>query len=1283
MLIKKKMTSVLNLLAIGTVIVGCAKEVPYESLYKEPEVLSIKDSFLVEENGKKVEYLYIPTTSKIPKFASGRAFYDGNHKIVFFKFAEDGLEVWEKEKENSGSSNDMNDSLVMTIPGTYIDYRCREDKYGECTNTEETVSDVEWHQKKFFKPDFSGVRIKEVNTISLWGSVASDSCVSKGEAGLTFSEISKGVLNFEIENAYTVAQTGDCFERMGIERVEQFSELSFKAREFYSFIRLSNVVSKNYEKFNYIKDNHSKFGFFKGYESKIGEFHDFGRPVEKYYMNRWNNKTADGGPRVLRFHLSDSFNNTKMSINKVLKERTFQVAERINDALIKSNSNLRLEIVEPSGKRPGDIRNNMVVLIEDPIQTGLLGYAPSVTNPRTGEIVKSHINMYGGVLKSFSSWVWSEMVDLSRELKNKKLAKVGHEGMASDASEHSHVKSIIASGNHSLSTSNKDFSFKVTAQSHDHNFDGKEEVLKRLAERNMKRDPKETPLYLKKLGKENARLQKKLKEHNDFLKDLAKNNAYHKDLVNIAGIAKNIYPGIDKIKGVMTRDGVLKEWDTLTIKQKRAAEKIIVPLFYTSTLIHEFGHALGLRHNFAGSFDKDNYYSKEEADELGLEVHAPYSSIMDYGFTSLNDLLSFGKYDIAALRYGYAQEVEMKNGEIVKVGEKAIDSIAQKGKRFVEAANSLRMQLVTDFSKKIIAEEQRNVTVDEIKEMLASNQEYQLAQAEADANSLREFDFCTDENEGLSLSCQAGDEGSSLKEVVQHKIDRYNRYYHYRNFRRGKKRFSQYDDETYLIARYREFQNIRSVMEQYTFFEDIFSSKQMVTGCSDLAAFLYPICERINDIIGATDIAGRFFLNVAKTPEKSCLVINKTPDTPLSIVGVFPLAPMSETINNRVGYYPQTCFDNNIIEYLGDKNTGDLPIAEVGKFLNNIKDNSDSLIQYSSDISIRGVGVDRIMAILALTQRYGQRENYYRGFANHPKFSDEIDNILAHMTLGTPLKKAVPFKTVTNEEVPYPYEIRNEEVNGVDEVFSWARSFLGLNSEGLTKLGKPFLKIAKKYSYTANNEFRKSAMALSNKYSIFKNDAHSIALDSEKFTLLKTGDDGVSYYAHRKLTPMAFSLVNVQEKVTKLSTFKKDLIKRVINRRQNLRKNPIAPSSFDKLQKSAFKLMKKDLLDAILYAVRSKIPLDPTRILSIVGGNQELADLTMAVYTKGEAYIVTILDAKKNVDKIPPAGASAAENILYKDFALETLIDFDSGQMKARLQVGLDSLEIMPAYKAY
>src|SRR5690606_27811965 len=89
----------------------------------------------------------------------------------------------------------------------------------------------------------------------------------------------------------------------------------------------------------------------------------------------------------------------------------------------------------------------------------------------------------------------------------------------------------------------------------------------------------------------------------------AENNAYGKEFFPIAGTVKALYPGIKEIAGVQNTDGTLKRWKELSREQRKAAENIMIPHAYTTTLVHEFGHALGLRHNFTGSFDADNFYT--------------------------------------------------------------------------------------------------------------------------------------------------------------------------------------------------------------------------------------------------------------------------------------------------------------------------------------------------------------------------------------------------------------------------------------------------------------------------------------------------------------------------------------------------------------------------------------------------------------------------------------------------------------------------------------------------
>ncbi|MGC4113930.1 MAG: hypothetical protein QM765_04590 [Myxococcales bacterium] len=123
--------------------------------------------------------------------------------------------------------------------------------------------------------------------------------------------------------------------------------------------------------------------------------------------------------------------------------------------------------------------------------------------------------------------------------------------------------------------------------------------------------------------------------------------------------------------------------------------------FNKGVLAHELGHSMGLRHNFAASFDSLNYatgywqlrtkngtvntpcadgatdgsscigprwkdpVSQDEID--GNIGHYATTSVMDYPGDSNQDMLVAGKYDRAAVRFGYGQAVDVWAGKDLSV----------------------------------------------------------------------------------------------------------------------------------------------------------------------------------------------------------------------------------------------------------------------------------------------------------------------------------------------------------------------------------------------------------------------------------------------------------------------------------------------------------------------------------------------------------------------------------------------------------------------------------------
>src|SRR5262249_51113012 len=84
---------------------------------------------------------------------------------------------------------------------------------------------------------------------------------------------------------------------------------------------------------------------------------------------------------------------------------------------------------------------------------------------------------------------------------------------------------------------------------------------------------------------------------------------------------------------------------------------------------HEVGHTMGLRHNFAASTDAlnydDEYWNIRAMDDPDtwesdhkLSEYA-YASVMDYGSRFNSDIHGLGKYDTAAIRFGYGQMIDL------------------------------------------------------------------------------------------------------------------------------------------------------------------------------------------------------------------------------------------------------------------------------------------------------------------------------------------------------------------------------------------------------------------------------------------------------------------------------------------------------------------------------------------------------------------------------------------------------------------------------------------------
>jgi hypothetical protein len=1202
------------------------------------------------------DFLYVPMTMGTPREVKmADPFYQGSEKIVKMKWSNKGLEIYEMDPDKRFESNPLNSAPVLTIKGEFASFTCDEDVHGECGKKVGLDDKITNDKKDLFYPNLENLQVDEVNSLDLF-TVSSGGCVQKTGTKLVSYQIDNDTINIELEKKFKLATDFSCIFDNYLLDTEGLSGLrlnGFNVRYFYSVKRLSKVASSNYQAVNYPKSEHSIFGFFKTKSSKLDDIFDTSRKKTKYFLNRWNPKN-----KVVKYVLSDSFNKKQ---NKMFKDATYASFKRINQGLKKANSPIKLKLVEPNGSKAGDLGVNMIVLIDDPLSNGLLGYGPTVTNPRTGEIVQGHVNMYSGVLKTMTRRVWNEMRDLSIKQKEKTNALNGG-GIAPAVS--STTPTAPSNGPETRSLLNglgikaklhKTTIAKEAKFSHAHSdFPHELSTVLKIKQKELLRLKKdvEVPSRIKFSDIETPEGRKKIYEQR--LERYAKNNAYPAEEFNIAGTAKHFIPQILTIGGVLDKNGILKEWEQLRKAQKRIASKIITLFAYNSTLIHEVGHNLGLRHNFSGSTDKDNFYNQKEAEEMGLTNIPAYSSIMDYSFSELNQLQALGSYDIAALRFAYAREFE------------AVKTLKADGTRSGNPVPLSNTETITLAKEK--AEEIKSL-IDQAKDE-GDMDRAKLLQKQYDRIAPHSYSFCTDGNAGLSTLCNRFDEGTTLVEIAKHRIERYNDNYKYRNRRDKRDDFTSYGLQGYLFARHREFSAIRQIYEEFERFQNIFGLDLMVSGCSadQLKDPQYTsICTMVNDRRDAALLVGQFFVDILKTPDHICLV--QTEATPKPKMELVKLNKLYEDVQYTIDYVPSTCFDKAIQEKI--KPAGQVVIAEAGRFLNGIKSNSPEH-EYQSDRDVRGVWIDKLLAMRFIHERIagaGSVETYHNNLMDHPEISTLVEEYINHIVLQTPLESPLPLINQAGVEFPYPYEIdANYVIHGTNDSLRFLRYYFDLPVSGKARLIPTLLKQIPNVGYVKDIDTFESSFEDVNYVTVRKRDI-DFPYKSDAITYWLNPDDEIIYGATKKNT-LAFAMLNLIDTDKKMSSIDTAAIDRAIDSKKNV----AMPGGLTPEQVVGWEIGNQ-VLEMLLPLAQSGAVLDEQLVINAFGA--ELAKKVMLVYAMGADAITEMIAINSNAELIVPNGTPKEEAFLYTQ-SMEVLNAAKSGVLKSISDNYKKSLMFLP-----
>jgi hypothetical protein len=790
-------------------ISGCTKETPFEEAPK----FDVENKSLINED----EYIFTASTGQMSRTSpESRPYAFAESKRVRLQMTEDHLQVLETEKDARFKDNSTNDKLVIAIPIKHVDFACAKDSFGECSNKEIEDTKKSWKEKRNFYPlaketrsaqeDLLPINFQFLESPENLADSSGDS--SSRQMQKCFTEFSSQLKSFSLEtDALNVTVTRHYkVDIRCLRGIDSLSDTTVSADFHYSMVKVKSITTPHYSIVSYPSEDQNTFGFFQTERSLLDAGNEATESGKISMMNRWNPQRKE-----IVFHLTDNFYEKR---NQLVLGLTVETVKSLNQGLKEAGVGFEIKISDEKGKSPNDIRNSMIVLVEDPVAAGLLGYGPQTEDPLTGEIVSARTVMFLGTAIQSIRRTYEELMNHRRNAQalEQNISSAGSAPQAETNVEKAEKTSL--------------FLTKAARQS----------FLPELDLNQKKLDL--APNKILNLNADFIRTSLK-----DYTKNSTRRDSFETALEKYRYLKESKH-----CEFTLPHDSVLSEispqvlasleefgqpWETLTQDQKNKVISLILPSIWIPTLIHELGHNLGLRHNFTGSEDKDNFFTDEELASKGLNRKIPSSSVMEY-IEDVRALPVLGKYDLAALRFGYLRKVESKDGS------------------YIQVPNTLSQ--IPEIEKK----------------------------------KMKKFEFCTDEHTGINAGCRRFDLGTSNVEIVQNLIDQYEKFYSIRNLRRGRAHFSLVDDIAYASRIRSQFRDLRLMFEVN---ERIAKNFRI-----PYEAEVWTKNESLRDLRSAAVLAGEFLIRVASTPDLTCVFAKADkPETPAVIERLAVIAPKKDS----------------------------------------------------------------------------------------------------------------------------------------------------------------------------------------------------------------------------------------------------------------------------------------------------------------------------------------------------------------------------------------------------